>query len=75
MHVTHMHRYMAIPRTPVQTDRLDTTEASAVYRASRESNKNKVKLKHQNCHILFFYRESFISLKNELLPAEVDRFR
>ena len=35
-HVTHMHRYMAVPRTPVQTDRLDTTEASAVYRATRD---------------------------------------
>ena len=31
-----MHRYMAVPRTPVQTDRLDTTEASAVYRATRD---------------------------------------
>ena len=34
--MTHMHRYMAVPRTPVQTDRLDTTEASAVYRATRD---------------------------------------
>lgn len=29
-------KYMAVPRTPVQTDRLDTTEASAVYRATRD---------------------------------------
>jgi len=31
-------KYMAVPRTPVQTDRLDTTEASAVYRATRDNN-------------------------------------
>ena len=42
-HVTHMHRYMAVPRTPVQTDRLDTTEASAVYRATRDNNRQVIK--------------------------------
>lgn len=31
-------KYMAVPRTPVQTDRLDTTEASAIYRATRDKN-------------------------------------
>jgi len=37
-------KYMAVPRTPVQTDRLDTTEASAIYRATREKNNNKGEL-------------------------------
>ena len=45
MHVTHMHRYMAVPRTPVQTDRLDTTEASAVYRATRDN----ININNNNC--------------------------
>ena len=51
MHVVRqMHRYMAVPRTPVQTDRLDTTEASAVYRATRDNNNEcdrQVKSKQQ----------------------------
>ena len=55
MHVTHIHRYMAVPRTPVQTDRLDTTEASAIYRATREKSNNKVKLKQPHTSIVIFY--------------------
>ena len=71
-----LHRYMAVPRTPVQTDRLDTTEASAIYRATRDKNNSDKDQVNQHCFdqlsnfIICFVRGNFISLKNELLPVE-----
>lgn len=34
-------RYMAIPRTPVQTDRLDMHQAASMYRAARSTEENQ----------------------------------
>ena len=49
---------MAVPRTPVQTDRLDTAEASAVYRATRDNNRQVIKAaKCQMSYFIFYQGE------------------